>query len=228
MTVTIGWFLNKDPAWNELVYSIPEPLEIPKDSKAQYIRCPALNHYCTNTFVIRSAYDLHLRYDKESQKIKYVDGSVEQYLVKDLLVQFHPKEWRDPNTPIFQIHMDNGFVADEPVWMEVFPPFYKSPKLPGFMTPGTFDIYSWQRIISYGFEWLNSDEDFKIKRGDPLIYVRFRSKRPEDNFVLKKIEMTEELERDIQKCQGVKMVLKNYSWKLMDINKKLRPRRYVK
>jgi len=228
MTVTIGWFLNKEPVWNDLVYSMPEPLEITKDNKAQYIRCPALNHYSSNTFVIRSAYDLHLRFDRESKKIKYIDGSVEKYLVKDLLVQFHPQEWRDQNTPIFQLHIDNGFVADEPVWVEVFPPFYNCPNVPGFLTPGTFDIYSWQRTLSYGFEWIDSERDYKIKRGDPLIYVRFRSKRPEDTFTLKKIKMTDQLERDIKKCQGVKMVLKNYSWKLMELNKKLRPKRYVK
>jgi hypothetical protein len=230
MTVKIGWFLNKETSWNELVYSTPDPLhELVKHNPAQYSRCPATAHYAKNTFVIRSGYDLELRFDKDSKKIKYVDGSIEHFYIKEMMVQFHPNEWKNLDTPIFQLHLENGFVADEPVWLEVFPPFHNAPSLPGHIVPGTFDIYSWQRMLSYGFEWQDVNQNYVIKRGDPLMYVRFRSSNPDDDFKLVKIEMDDRLYKDVQKCQGVKTVLKNYSWsKLMKINRFLRPRRYIK
>lgn len=229
MTITIGWFLNSDPPWNDLLYTLPEPLELNKNNSAQYVKCPATAHYCKNTFVIRSGFDVELRFDKETKKIKYVSGSVEPSYVSQLLVQFHPNEWKNFQTPIFQFHADQGFVADQPVWMEVAPPFHNAPSLPGHIIPGTFDIYSWQRMISYGFEWHDTSRNFVLKRGDPLYYIRFRSKDPGESFKLQKIEMDDRLKKDVEKCQGVKFVLKNYSWnKLMPLNRLLRPRRYIK
>jgi hypothetical protein len=228
MSVKIGWFVNADPAWNELVYQKPEPLDLNQGHSAQYVKCPATAHYCKNTFVVRSGYDLRLRYDKPTKMIKYIDGSLEPSYVKEMLVQFHPNEWRNPETPIFQLHLDNGFVADESVWMEVFPAFYQAPSLPGHIIPGTFDIYSWQRMVSYSFEWMDIDKEYVINRGDPIFYVRFRSKDPADSFKLETIKMDNDLKRAVEKCQGVKFALKNYSWRLMSLNRLLRPRRYIK
>ena len=112
--------------------------------------------------------------------------------------------------------------------MEVFPAFYQAPKIPGHIIPGTFDIYSWQRMLSYSFEWMNPDEDYHISRGDPLYSVRFRSRDPGDSFKIETIKMDDRLKNDIGKCQGVKFALKNYSWRLMALNRTLRPRRYIK
>lgn len=229
MAVTIGWFLDESTPWNELVWLQPEPLNLYKGHKAQYARCPSLTHYCRNTYVLRSGVDFELRFDKEQKKIKYVDGSVEPWLVKEMLHQFHPNEWRSPEHPIFQIQTQQGFIADEPVWVEVSQPFGdEAPKLPGTLLPGTLDIYSWQRMLSYGVEWSNIDEHWKIKRGDPLMHIRFRSTNPADEFKLKRIDYTEELQKDVNKCQGVKFALRNYSWRLTALNRKFRPRRYIK
>lgn len=228
MATKIGWFLDDAHPWNELLYLKPEPLDLYKGHKAQYVRCPALTHYCKNTFVIRSGVDMELRYDEEQKKIKYVDGSMEPWIVKEMLVQFHPNEWKENTYPIFQIQLQNGFVADEPVWMEAFQPFHDAPDIPGIYLPGTFDIFSWQRMISYGFEWRDLKKNFKVKRGDPLTYVRFRSEDPGADFKIQPIEMTDKLKKDIAKCQGAKFPLRNYSWRLMKLNRKLRPRRYIK
>jgi hypothetical protein len=60
------------------------------------------------------------------------------------------------------------------------------------------------------------------------MYVRFRSEDPSDSFKLVKIKMDDQLKRDINKCQSVKFVLKDYSWGLMKLNRKLRAKRYIK
>ena len=228
MTTKIGWFLNSAEApWIELMFEKPEPLALNKHNPAQYSRCPALTHYCKNTFIVKSPVDLELRFDQDTKTVKYVGGSIEKSYVKEFIVQFPPSQWRNVDTPIFQFHIDNGFVADEPVWIEVAPPFWNTPQLPGFVTPGTFDIYSWQRVLSYGFEWTDTSKNFKINRGDPLYHIRFRSRRPDDSFTIVPIEFTERLQRDVARCQGVKFPLQGYSWSLMKFNRTLRPRKYI-
>ena len=72
MSVKIGWCVHSQYEWNELIYSIPESLDLNEGHSAQYVRCPAVKHYCKNTFVIKSAFDIHLRFDKVSKSIKYV------------------------------------------------------------------------------------------------------------------------------------------------------------
>jgi hypothetical protein len=229
MTTKIGWFLNTaDSPWNELLYQKPEPLDLNRNNPAQYSRCPALAHYCKNTFVVKCAVDVELRFDADTKQIKYVGGSLDKGFVKEYIVQFPPSQWRDPNTPTFQFHIENGFVADEPVWVEVSQAWYNAPQLPGFVTPGTFDIYSWQRLLSYGFEWTDTSKNFKISRGDPLYHIRFRSKDPADSFTIMPIDFSEELKFAVAKCQGVKFPLQNYSWNIMKLNRLLRPRKFIK
>ena len=227
MTTKIGWFLNTETPWIELLFEKPEPLDLNRYNPAQYARCPALGHYCKNTFVVKSPVDVELRFDTETKSIKYVGGSLDKGFVKEFIIQFPPSQWRDVDTPIFQFHIDNGFVADESVWVEVSQAWYNSPHLPGFVTPGTFDIYSWQRILSYGFEWQDTSKNFKISRGHPLYHIRFRSKRPDDNFTIVPIEFSDRLRKDVARCQGVKFPLQNYSWSLMKLNRTLRPRKYI-
>ena len=48
------------------------------------------------------------------------------------------------------------------------------------------------------------------------------------NFKIETIKMDERLKNDVAKCQGVKFALKNYSWRLMALNRLLRPRKYIK
>ena len=172
----IGWFINEEKPWLDLLVDAPEPLNIHKKTNANYRYCPASAHFFSNTFVIKSPYDLHLRWD--GKEVTLVESSFMSNLFKDVVTRMPKEKWDNLETPIFQINIDQGFVADEDTWLEATMPHMdsKSRKLPGRMIPGTFDIYSWQRHISYAFEWLNTKEDFIIQKGDPLIYIKFHSK----------------------------------------------------
>jgi hypothetical protein len=224
----IGWFINAEKPWLELLIDVPEPLNIHKKTNANYRYCPASSHFFSNTFIVRSPYDLHLTWD--GNEVTLVESSFASNLFKDVVVRMPKEKWDNPQTPIFQINVDQGFVADEDTWLEATMPHMdaKSRKLPGRMIPGTFDIYSWQRHISYAFEWLNIKEDFIIQKGDPLIYIKFHSKKLHESFRIKRIECDQDLQKAIERCEVVKYFYMGKAWNLMKISRRLRKNKYIK
>jgi hypothetical protein len=225
---TIGWFINRKKPWLELLVDVPEPLNVHKKTNANYRYCPASTHFFSNTFIIKSPFDLELKW--EDGEIKLVESSFTAGLFEEVVLRMPKEKWDNPQTPIFQINIDQGFVADEDTWLEATMPHMdsKSRKLPGRMIPGTFDIYSWQRHLSYSFEWMNTKENFIIKKGDPLIYIKFHSKKLHESFKIKRIQMSEELERVIERCEVVKYFYMGKSWNLMKINRRLIKNKWIK
>lgn len=226
--VKIGWFVDSSFPPLELLCETPEPLELLKENSAAYKYCPAVNRYCSNTFVVKSPYSITLSFNNGNIEMK--SSSFMPALKDEILLPEKVAHWRNPISPLFQMNIYQGFVADEEVWMEVSMPSLdsKSRSLPGRIIPGEFDIFSWQRRISYSFEWLDTEKDFILEKGDPLYYVRFRSKRPEDTFQVVRIEETPELRKAIDRCTDSKLYYVNKSWSLMKINRKLRLKKYVK
>jgi hypothetical protein len=224
----IGWFVDSRIPPMELLCEVPEPLEMLKNNNAAYKYCPAVNRYCSNTFVVKSPYSISLAFKKG--QIEVVSSSFAPILKDDIILPEKISHWRDPLSPLFQMNIHQGFVADEEVWMEVSMPSLdsKSRSLPGRIIPGEFDIFSWQRIMSYSFEWLNTDEDFILEKGDPLYYVRFRSKKPSDTFQIVRIEETEDLRKAIDRCTDSKLYYVGKAWNLMKINRMLRIKKYIK
>lgn len=225
--VKIGWFIDSQFPPLELLCETPEPLDIVKNTNVGYKYCPAFNRYTSNTFVLRSPFTLHLTY--KNNKIETIESSYIKALSNDILSTEPLNHWRNEFTPMFQIQLFQGFVADEEVWMEVTMPNMdaKSRTFPGRTIPGEFDIYSWQRKISYSFEWLDTSKDFIIEKGDPLYYIRFKSKKPSDTFKIIRIDETPELRRAIDRCSDSKMFYKDKSWNLMKINRKLRIKKFI-
>lgn len=224
----IGWFVLEENPSMELLAHTPEPLDILKNNNAGYKYCPATNHYFSNTFVIKSPYTLHLEFVNSNLAIK--ETSLNMEVAKNLIRLDSPQIWHSPTRPIFQMDLFQGFVADESVWMEVTMPTMdsRSRKLPGRIIPGEFDIYSWQRGLSYSFEWLDINSPFIIKKDDPLYYVRFRSKNLSEKFKVVKIQETPELNKSRVRCENSKFYYKDKSWTLMKFNRLLRPKKFIK
>jgi len=201
---TIGWFINRKKPWMELLVDAPEPLGIHKKTNASYRHCPASTHFFANTFIIKSPFDLELEWS--DGEIKLVESSFTAGLLEEIVVKMPKEKWDNPNTPLFQINIDQGFVADEDTWLEATMPHH----------------------ISYAFEWMNTKENFVIKKGDPLIYIKFHSKKLHESFKIKRIQMTDELERVIERCEVVKYFYMGKAWNLMKINRRLIKNKWIK
>ena len=96
---TIGWFINRKKPWMELLADVPEPLNIHKRTKASYKYCPASAHFFSNTFVIKSPFDVELKW--EDGEVKLVESSFTAGLFEEVVVRMPKEKWDNPQTPIF-------------------------------------------------------------------------------------------------------------------------------
>jgi hypothetical protein len=216
-----------DPTYNDgwlniLGYDV-EKLDTWKESTSNYKKCPAFTHFVDQFWVLRSAIDVTLTWDPVKRKlISNLPESAHSMLIKNHTGDFNP--FTAP--PIVAINNSVLFYADEDVWIDMFPPFNHIDNA-WRLLPGSFNIHNWQRPVVPTFEMLS--ETICIKRGQPLAYIRFRSKNQQDSFKLFKQEKTKELETLAMSCSSVKFFQKNLSWKIVLglIPNKLRPKKLI-
>jgi len=222
--MTIGWYTDAviNPP-SDLFVLEPVRLSDVALQLGHYKHCPAFALYINQTFVIRSPFDLELTY--ENDKIKVVNSSLNQSEYGNNLTIEAGKH------PVIQMELHMGLVADEPCFVEIFGPFFQAENQDsGYrVIPGTYDIYSWQRFMNFAFEWTATNRKIVIKRGQPVLFVRFRSQNLNEKFSMKRITMTDELLAAVKRCQSSKLFMKGKSWSLMPINRLLRRRnKFVK
>ena len=104
------------------------------------------------------------------------------------------------------------FYAKESVEMEVLPVFLlDSPSLENTLfIAGSYDIGKWIRPIDFSFYAKDNSKPINIKRGDPLFFVRFKTKEDE-KITLERVEQSQELLTMIAACIKVKYKVKNIS-----------------
>lgn len=236
-TIKIGytpWFEKSsissdiDPAhnssWINLLNFDLEKLDTWKSSTSNFTKCPAFVNYIDTFYVLRSAVDVTINWDKNKKKLT----SNLLPPAHQLLLKLHTGDF-NPYTGIPIVALNNGilFVADEDVWLDFLPPFNHI-DLSWRLIPGSFNIRNWHRPAVPTFELLG--EEIKIERGQPLAYVRFRSNNPMDKFKLVKQERTSELESMVMTCSSVKFFQKNISWKFVTglLPNKFRPKKLIK
>ena len=197
-----------NPAWIENAYFELEKLDTWKDSTSRFLECPAMINYINNTFVLRSAIDLEFEWDPYNKVLNTDLPSP----ANDLMLRVHYEDFdHEKGLPIVAISSSFVFVADQPVYVEFLPPFNDID--PAWrMIPGHFNIHSWTRPVLPTIELL--ENKVKIKRGQPLSYIRFKSENLRDSFALERIERTKELEDAVNGCLSVKSFMPNLSWKL--------------
>lgn len=230
----VGWLPYKksytDPEYIieplELLINEPEKLTtFYKDSNSLFTKCPANSTFLKNLFVVKSPFDLEIKYYRNekriwvSQKQNFVDHMVDP--------RFHNNNYTETDYALCSVLVSYMFVADDPVWVEVYPPFLHGEVKNTRLINGTFDIYNWQRPVDFTFEILNDKKPIKIKEGQPLYYVKFVSPKLNDDFELKRLEWTEELDHAHRRCQPQNFLV-NMAWRLMKLGNKIRPKKFIK
>jgi hypothetical protein len=211
-------------SWTGLINYELEKLDTWKDSKSNYIKCPAFVSYTDQIWVIKSAFDVNLKWDNVKKLLtSNLPPNAHNLLIKSHVGDFNPYS----GLPIAALNNSIIFYADEDVWVEALPPFNHLDNTWRFL-PATFNIFNWQRPVVPTFEMLT--DEIKISRGQPLAYIRFRSSNPLDRFKLVKQEKTKELEEVAKACSSLKFFQKNTSWKIVTgvIPNKLRPKHLIK
>ena len=235
--VDVGWVIDhtRDASF---IWEAPHRLSRPetKTTHAKGVSiCPAISEHEAHLYEVCAPVDLHLRFgvdqkgDPAMTSIDREMSSIRPQFLNKLMMPVHPAEWRHPRRPMLQIMTPYLFVADEPVYMTMFPAFYYYPekRLPGMMVGGRFPIHIWPRELVWAFEWYDPTMDVLIDRGTPWFYVAFETSDPSRRARLVEAEMTPELRDYSAGIRGVtNYISRPYS--LFDIAKQRRPQRLLK
>lgn len=198
--------------WSEIAQFDLEKLDTWQDSKKGFMKCPAFVKYVDQTWVIKSTVDLDIRWDHVNKVLhSNLPEAAHHAMIRTHWGDFNP----DTEHPIVAINSSFLFVADDDVWIDFLPPFNSIDNTWRLM-PGSFNIKNWQRPLVPTFEMLANEVN--IKRGQPLAYIKFRSKNPQDLFKLVKQERTEELEHLVNSSITVKSYQPNLSWQIVNGN----------
>jgi hypothetical protein len=192
----------------------PEKLDYPINERTKF--CPALRKN-KDWWVIKAPYTYHLKHSFTQ------NGETEINLLKqnsfndnkfDKLIMIHPKDRRNsPDIPTLQLSLYIAFFTKEKnVTMEIFPAFmnHELNKQPLVSVYGTYPISDWVRTINFAFDWIKPDKEILIKRGSPLLYVRFSN-----NDSLKQTPLTPELTKQLRTCGAMADHYKKGDWKWM-------------
>ena len=226
MSVNIGWTpykRNPDMEAMDLLYFEPEKLNYYKDTTSYFMKCPAVSNFHNKFYVIKSPFDLELTYDREKGEVKI---SQDQKFF-DQFVSWRKDEYGENERPLFSFLFQYMFVADEPVWIETYPAFLHGQPENTQYIPGSFDVYNWFRPIDFSFQMLDDTKTVSIKRGQPLFYIKFNSKNLNENFVMKRIEWTDNLYKQSRKT-SVQEWVRGLSWKIMLKGNPFRPKKMIK
>jgi hypothetical protein len=144
------------------------------DALGSVTSCPSMIRFMRNRFVIKAPVDITVYQNSEGIVVAYNESSVAKELIGAFLTR---TDMNDPYSPISQQTLqmlDNDyllFVSDTPLEMEITPPFLHNS--PMFGIAGSFDIGRWVRPVSFASIYLKGVDKTYIKRGDPIMYVKF-------------------------------------------------------
>jgi len=201
MAINIGW-CTANSHCSELLFEPPEPVRI-------NVPCPVIGMWTTQTFLLRAPYDfdLHLELGPRGPGLRWGEHAPSA-AVHDCFAMTMPHIWRDPGKPQLMWRIDHLFLADEEVVMENCAPFYHYPerRVPGVLLPSRWDVNSWVRPLPWTFEWQDVDQPLSIRRGDPISYVRFHTRRFDDTFRMKRLAYTEEMAKAIERGRRLNFI----------------------
>ena len=132
-------------------------------------KCPAFTKSLKNVFVYKAPYDVKVVYD-ENKRYK-IEVPVD-YLENDHLGKRIESDGSENN---HEVQIFNGvgtrfLYANKPCEMTLEQPYFHNPNIT--VLPGCYDIHRWFRPFHPCI--LNFErKDFEIKRGEPLLYVKF-------------------------------------------------------
>jgi hypothetical protein len=232
MAVKIGWcpWGERGPHessatyWGqaEILSITPKKLDTWDNSLSGFTKCPAFATYVSNTYMICSNIDIELTWDVEHKRLT----SNLPPMAHDTFVHLHYQDFvPDVDPPIVSMLSSMLFVADQPVMIEMTPPYNHTDPAWRSM-PGAFNIYNWFRPVIPSIEMLHNK--VSIKRGQPLMYIRFKTENFKDNIVLERIERTDKLEHLVNSCLSVKNYQPSLSWKISNTFNPIRPRNLLK
>lgn len=163
------------PAYSDLFKrrSIRDEGPLTHGGVSGHLKCPAFKDFFYNCHVLSFPFDLQLRLNPEKQTLSIIHSSID--VAPDMiLVRWSQKH--AGTRVVISIHPFILFDTSDHVLMEVGPAFLHAtePRVRRLTPiPGAFNIGRWLRPIDFTFEVDPLEGDIELRKGDPLLYLRF-------------------------------------------------------
>ena len=183
--INVYWSCRDKLVNNELLYFPPSNLtkelnfHYSEKSKSKqnelnfYLRCPAFKEKYKNTFVVKAFKDYYLEYTSQKDNSFRITSSDKNE--KEFENSFMP---RDISLKLGTLQWLNYYYSDTSLEMETFPAYHFNTEFnqKTHFLDGQFNINKWFRPIDLTFFLKPQYNSLSIKRGDPLFYIRFKTK----------------------------------------------------
>jgi len=186
------FFIKDDGDWTFL-YPKPKTLfhELKENqsdptNKRSYFFCPATSERLKKTLVVNNSMACSYEYSTNGVETK-VNPLSPEYLNFEIL--------RSPAVdfgPTFAFAVKYLFFADEPLNVELLPPYFHKPKYTNYGTVigGEFDIGNWFRSMNFEVQMWENNGKIVFEENEPLFYFNFKTKRP---VLLHRFEVTDKI-----------------------------------
>jgi hypothetical protein len=204
----------EDPLWENLAWFDPEPAfkRIASQRDSDFLKCPVLQDYYRNTFVIKCPVDLTIQVkdnghgQKFIQTDRYGDEFYNNFISSDPSI--------NRTFSMFTLEFNYLFLSKESVIVESIPPQLETNTKDNLdnlrVITGQFDISKWVRPIFFGAEIKDISKPIIFKRGDPLMYIRFRT-TDNKRVNLIRTEFNSDMKKTVYSCLGLKRYVTNNS-----------------
>jgi hypothetical protein len=234
--VRIGWLLQENKAG--VLYDDPERIrsaDMNKEHAKSASRCPAVLNQESRYFAIKCPFNIHIAFERDASGKAVLknrlgaQSPVRANKLGQMVTLVAEPEWRYKDRPTIQIKTPYLFIADEPVYLNQFPPFmhYLPVAWPGTLFGGRFPIHVWPRPLMWAFEWHDVSKDLVLRRGDPWFYVGFETLPSDRPISLVQAQMTPELAAYTEQISGAVSFV-NQTFSLFKTAEKRRPKTLVK
>ncbi len=192
-------------------------------NKQGYMHCPSYQNFFSNTYVIKSPIQFTATSSKGEVKVE--SNQVDDHEMNRIVSYHSSNDMHDRDKPFFQMAFKYLFIADQPTLMDIMPPFNHS--YPGQIIGGSFNIHSWVRNVSWGFQFNRTNDILKVERGDPLMYIRFTNSELKNNIKLVKCKLTEDIFKELDRKRDLGKFVKGKKFNFIATALKLRKQRLV-
>lgn len=189
-------FHDNERDWNLLYYDLQNltsyltPLRnkniAEEDKLGTFFHCPASRNVFGNTYWIENPIETHSEFIKREDggydKVNHSKTGLNTWLERDGSLE---------NNLLVTYNMRYIFFADEDLEMMLTSPYFHNTNHKFSVCPARFNINKWFRVVMLEYN-LWSDNEFHVKKGDPLAYINFLTS---EKVTLKRFEMNDKLHK---------------------------------
>ena len=190
-------FTSFEEQWN-MLYSEPTPVADSLVNNVtqgtQMVRCPATRAVLKNIFSLNSNIEENVDLTAVDLKLIAEDNTNDQYRLDLNSSVAIFKERASSFDGYVNITYNLGwlFFSEEPLTVKICSPYFPTttPVSGSIMSVGEFDIGRWFRPFNIDYHIPTESESFKIKLGDPLAFLEFKTDK---KIIFKRFKPTPEI-----------------------------------